>query len=341
MLDSLQNRNYLAQRHRLSHQQIDRFLGEDRSHEFLPEKIKRLEAVKHFIEVTDLLRNNAIFFVCIKGPLLSYRMYQDPSVRLSHDIDLLIREEDIEPVVKILIYNGFDFNENIFWPQQKIQQQLLTRSEQHLSFHHKSLKYIVEIHWVLMHTLPVSITKQREIISGNLTEIEFTGRSFTVLSKEFELLYLLIHGSRHMWMRLKWLLDINEYPIKEIDTERFIQLASQFKAGRIIGQTNVLLKKYFDSELPFPGGTHIPRFFIQQAQRSFDNKVEIEKSTREMIILLKYSWYMFPGVSYKLKIILSSLFRPRDLAEIHSPYKLMYYLYRPYSFFKRRILHAG
>jgi hypothetical protein len=199
---------------------------------------------------------------------------------------------------------------------------------------------MVEIHWALMHTLPVSIKKQKEIISQNLTEIEFTGRSFTVLSKEFELLYLLIHGSRHMWMRLKWLVDINEYPFKEMDTEKFIQLASQFKAIRIIGQTNVFLKKYFDSELPFPGETRIPDVLIKEAQKSFDNKVEIEKSTRELIILFRYLWYMFPGVSYKWKIVFSSLFRSGDLAEIHSPYKIMYYLYRPYSFFKRRILHA-
>lgn len=84
------DRKLLHQRHRLSHQQIDRLLGESHSKEFLGEKIERMEAVRNFLSVTDLLRENEIPFVSIKGPLLSYRIYGDPSVRFSHDIDLLI-----------------------------------------------------------------------------------------------------------------------------------------------------------------------------------------------------------------------------------------------------------
>jgi hypothetical protein len=37
--------------HRLSHQQIDHWLGENRTKEFIPEKLKQLEAVKNFLFV--------------------------------------------------------------------------------------------------------------------------------------------------------------------------------------------------------------------------------------------------------------------------------------------------
>jgi hypothetical protein len=45
------------------------------------------------------------------------------------------------------------------------------------------------------------------IVSENLQEIVFSGRKFTILNR-LELLFLLLHGSRHGWERLKWLVDI-------------------------------------------------------------------------------------------------------------------------------------
>jgi hypothetical protein len=72
MNNSLSDRNYLYKRHRLSHQQIDGWLGENRSKEYLPEKLERLEAVKNFLAVTDLFRQSDIHFISLKGPLLSH-----------------------------------------------------------------------------------------------------------------------------------------------------------------------------------------------------------------------------------------------------------------------------
>jgi hypothetical protein len=55
------------------------------------------------------------------------------------------------------------------------------------------------------------------IVSENLQEIVFSGRKFTILNRELELLFLLLHGSRHGWERLKWLVDINDYPIDQLN----------------------------------------------------------------------------------------------------------------------------
>ena len=91
----LKDRNYLRERHRLSHQQIDTLLGEDKSGEFINDKLKQFELVRHFLYITDKLRINNIPFISIKGPLLSLRLYGDPTVRISSDIDLLINKGQI------------------------------------------------------------------------------------------------------------------------------------------------------------------------------------------------------------------------------------------------------
>lgn len=340
MINLLQDRTYLHDRHRLSHQQIDRWLGENRSKEFMHEKLKRLEAVKHFLFVTDLFTQNKISFTSLKGPLLSYRIYRDPAVRISHDIDILIEITAIVPVMKILIENGFHLTEGSVWPQKKAQQELVTSAIHHLSFYNNEFECCVEVHWILMQELPVSLKRQREIIAANLTEIDFAGRKFTVLTKEFELLFLLIHGARHGWSRLKWLIDINEYPMAEMNYSKFEQLVKQLNAGRIIGQTNYLLGKFFNSSLPLKGDDRLAENFTRYALQSIDGELKVKLSTREMIGNYRYLWLMFPGFYYKFRLVTGSLFRPNDTQVIDSSFKVIYYLYRPYSFIKRRILHA-
>ncbi len=340
MTDPLQNRNYLLNRHRLSHQQIDRWLGENSSNKFINEKLKRLQAVKNFLNVTDFLRQKGIPFIPLKGPLLSYRIYRDPTIRFSHDIDLLVDVEMIESIMKILFENGYRLSDGVVWPKKKIQQEMVIDSSHHLSFCNKELNLCVEVHWVLMPALPFPLKKQKAIIAENLMEEDFAGHKFTVLSKEFELLYLLIHGAKHGWNRLKWLVDINEYPVNEVNEITFYLLVRQFNAGRIVVQTNELLKRFFCTQLPFTSDDRSPGYFIRYAQQSIDGKIEENQSIRDLIRLYRYLWFLFPGFYYKWRLVTRTLFSPGDISEIDSQFKVMYYLYRPYSLIKRRILHA-
>ena len=332
-------REILHGRHRLSHQQIDSWLRENRSKEFMSDKIERLTAVKHFLSITDLFRQAGVSFISFKGPLLSYRIYGDATIRLAHDIDLMVEIVDVEKAKNILIEHGYYLMDGSFWPQKKVQQDLLINVGYHLSFYNKTLGFCVEIHWILMHELPFSFKTQKKIIAENLTEMDYAGRKFTVFNEEFELLYLIIHGSHHGWSRLKWLLDIYNYPLADLDITKFKKLVKQLHARRIIGQTNYFLNMFFETQLPVDGDKQIPSYFIRFAQQSIDGKVEIELSTHSIISLYRYHWLMFPVVSSKFKMIFATLFRPGDLTVIDSSYKLVYFFYRPYSFMKRRILH--
>jgi len=340
MTNSLSDRSYLYNRHRLSHQQIDRWLGENRSKEFVPEKLKQLEAVKKFLLVTDLFSKNGISFVCLKGPLLSLRIYGDPAVRLSHDIDILIGTKDIESVIKILFENGYHFTENYYWPQKKVQQEIIINIIHHLSFYNKAKDFCVEVHWILMQELPISLKKQKNLIESNRTEMDYLQRKFTVLTKEFELLYLIIHGARHGWCRLKWLVDINEYPVNEINISKFNNLVSQLNAERIIGQTNYLLKFFFNTQISFKGDDHIPKCFIRYPIQSIGSVIPIFLSNSKAISELRYLWLMFPGIYYKYRMIARKLFSPTDIRVIDSSFKIVYCLYRPYSLIKRRLFNA-
>ncbi|MDD4921037.1 MAG: nucleotidyltransferase family protein [Bacteroidales bacterium] len=336
----LQDRNYLHERHRLSHQQIDRFLGENRCMEFVQEKLKRLEDVKLFLTVTDRLRDNNIPFVCLKGPMLSFRIYGDPSVRFSHDIDLLLELDHIEPALKVMEEYGYKLSNGMIWPEKKIQQELLISALHHLSFIHVKSGHCIELHWKLTSNLPISEKKLKELVGSNLTAMNLSGRTFFVLNKEFELLFLMIHGARHKWSRLKWLVDINDYPFNEINHARFLELTQQLKANRIIGQTNYLLMKYFNNHLHVGNPNKIPAYMLRHAQECIENKLSDDTSTIALIRIFIYQILLFPDWCYKLKVINAAFFRHGDVLEQDFSSKASYFLYRPYSFIKRRILHV-
>lgn len=341
MADPLQDRTYLHKRHRLSHQQIDRWLDENRSKEFMQEKIQRMEMVKHFISITDRLRENHIDFVCLKGPMLSYRIYGDASVRISHDIDILIQMADLIPAIKLMREEGYVMPNEIDWPTDKVRQDLMIKSSQHISLSNKKLGLSVELHWTIMHSLPLTPAKVQELLKINLTTITFAGREFSVMNKEFELLFLMIHGARHEWSRLKWLMDINDYPLDDFDQNRFLELIHLFKAERIIGQTNYFLKKYFNRQTPLPGSVKPPIYIIRHAQKTIEGELNPTSSTlMDIPCVFRYKVSLFHDFSYKFKVINEVSITQTDVTTFKFSHKLTYYLYRPFSFIKRRILHV-
>ena len=333
-------RERLHDRHHLSHQQIDQWLGENRSKEFVQEKLNQLESVKKFLSVTDLLTQSGISFISLKGPLLSLRIYGDPAVRISNDIDLMVQLENLEAVVMLMTDNGYQFADGSVWPKKKIRRELLVSSCQHLSFFNKHLGCQVEIHWIFMNSLPMGKESVNKLVCNNLTSVSFAGRTFTVMNKEFELLYLMIHGAKHGWSWLKWLVDICDYPMDDLNIEHFNKLVHLFKAVRIINLTNYFLKKYFKKCLPVIGSKNSLTFLIRYAQKRIDGKIEESYSMREIIQTFRYKLLLFPDLSYKLKIISEVSISQKDVASHDFSSRIAYLLYRPYSLFIRGKVHV-
>ncbi|MFA7044172.1 MAG: nucleotidyltransferase family protein [Bacteroidales bacterium] len=340
MNETLKDRKILHDRHRLSHEQIDLLLGENHAREFLQEKMMRMVSIKHFLEITDLLRKSGISFTCIKGPLLSYRIYGDASVRFSHDIDLLIEADSLDRIITLMRGAHYELSEGVIWPEETFKQDILRQSTHHISFFNKELKFCVEIHWTLTVDLPIRKEDADKLIKQNLTTTDYAGRSFTVLNKEFELTYLMIHGSRHEWSRLKWLVDIKDYPMDDLDLNKWETLIKSFHAERVLGQTNHLLSHYFSKRLPLEGSKKLPALFVEYAEASLEAPIDNTNSFHILLRGVRYQRFLFSQFRYQWGVFKSLFSRPGDVAEYDFTSKAAYYLYRPFSFIKRRILHV-
>ena len=96
------SRDVLYYRHRLSHFQINRLLNEKEESLVLDEKLKQLNKLSKFITIVDVFFKHNIWFLPLKGPALSYRIYGDATCRISRDFDFLIRKENLYDVIEIL-----------------------------------------------------------------------------------------------------------------------------------------------------------------------------------------------------------------------------------------------
>jgi len=333
------NRETLYYRHRLSHQQIDMLLGENNSSSFADDKMKILRNVKNFITVTDLFRKELIPFVPIKGPILSYRIYNDPAVRFSHDIDLLILLDDLTKVIDLLLGRGFRIID-CSCTADDFRRKLIIKNSHHMAFYNDKLQFCVEVHWTLTCMTPISNDELMDIVHKNLIQINFAGRLFVVLNKEMELVYLILHGARHGWCRLKWLIDIAYYPMDDLNMDLFYTLVNRFSADKVVKQTDQLLNLHFHRHLPFKTSNKPLGYIFKYAEYSINRENVEPESLFQSYKHFRYLFLLFPNVSYKLKCVKAIFLSMNDVANFKFSSQLAYYLYRPVSLIRRRILHV-
>lgn len=341
MISGTFTRERLHDRHRLSHQQIDGLLGENRSREFLAEKMQVLNKIRYFIQIIDLLQHHQIGFICLKGPVLSQQLYGDPSLRLSHDVDILLTNRSDMTKVNFLLtdldYVGVD---NLSWPEELSRQKILMDCVHHLAYEHKANQFMVEIHWSVSEPFPLKAIIFSQIVENNRQQITFGGREVTVFAPELNLLYLVIHGSKHGWQRLKWLVDIKDFPFETIDADRWHDLVKQLKAARMVSQTGFLLNHFFQINQSLFTQTPIPRLLKSYPLAFIKEEVLLKRPISDSIAGVRYKFLLCNALSYKWRAFLTSAIIPIDLFQVQSSSRIIYFIYRPYSYIKRRLNYA-
>jgi hypothetical protein len=330
-------REKLHQRHRLSHQQIDDWLGEQESAKYMNEKMRLVGNLREFIRVTDLWRQHGIAFIPIKGPMLSYRIYDDPSCRMSRDFDFLLRPEDIRKTIELLKSAGYR-DEGYIWPQNSKNERFLMQKYDQYSMFHPEQGVAIEIHWKLFKHAIIEKEPAERIVAENTQEIAFTGRSFIVFAPEFELLFLIIHGGLHAWARLKWLVDIHELVTRfELNEEKFSELVQQLKAHRLVVLCNAMLQTFYRGTKLLPGDYAVPRWFYRFALSQTLRKSDVPFSSP--LNFLRYTWFrmqVFPGWKYKLSAFRLLTFSPQDMkVSWLPPRSIAFALYRPVGYLVR------
>ena len=159
------------------------------------------------VELSDRLRGAGIPVLAHKGPVVARRAYGDAALREYGDLDLLLPHADMRRAISLLAEDGYlpkfplsPAAEGAF---------LAASSQYHFMLVHGDTGLLVELHWKTDNDYPVEASDRPGWWQRGST-LEIQGQAIACLPADEFLLALCLHGSKHYWGSLHWLVDVAE-----------------------------------------------------------------------------------------------------------------------------------
>jgi hypothetical protein len=202
---------------------------------------QNLFLTSELLSALSSLRDSGIEAVPLKGAVLATTIYQDLALRPFSDIDLLIRREQIADAESVIGKLGYEpeFSAPLAHRERWLRQQC------ELTFRRAGISRI-ELHWDIAHP-HFALATGVDGFWSRLTSTSIGDASVPDLSEQDLLFILIVHGTRHAWSRLMWLVDVAELlrTSSKIDWAPFLKDAEGRGAARIVGTAFMLVKKVF------------------------------------------------------------------------------------------------
>ena len=169
-------------------------------------KIRGLRKLNVFKKLTSLLSSNGIDFIVLKGYPLNKLLFDDEERRVSRDIDVLVKKENVKKVFDLLIEKGAYLITPDFLIKDSQWDFFLEEFDQ-MTFVLPGNRIPIEIHWKLFRNkayLPIS----EEVLFNNKEEFTIGNIRFNSLKNSLHTLYISLHGAKHQWDSLVWITDM-------------------------------------------------------------------------------------------------------------------------------------
>ena len=294
--------------------------------------------------ICEAFNQHSIAVIPLKGPIASKQIYGDFTAKSSRDIDLLIKEEQLEKCIKEIENQGY-INSYPFNSLNKKQKKAFQKSNNQLAFFHPKKKIQVEIHWRLFanrHYLPLTFDEllkdSSPMVVGKTT--------VNCLSNKHLLLYLCAHGSKHQWALLYWLLEVATLIQKDkFDWKTILKEAIKLGIERPLVQGLLLTEILF--KLPAPK-------VIQELYQQSKITQELVETSRAIIMeedlfsqeasvsnylkILDYKIKLSNRIQYKLSYFKINSINDFELVKLPDSLFFGYFWLRPIFWFWRYII---
>ena len=204
------------------------------------------------VECVELLSTNGIDCIILKGPALAVQAYGDLSLRQFSDLDILIHSIDFPKVYDLLVHNGYAPTFKL----EKNQKKYVVWSNNHFSFNR--LGDIIEVHWEIAPYENIHPLSSEEMWQ-NLDSIQIFDTNFSTLSLKNTILYTCLHGAKHGWKQLKWIVDL-AYLCRSLSESALLDLLEHAKRKGLFRQVCLgllLAENLVDTKFPSECLKHI------------------------------------------------------------------------------------
>jgi Uncharacterised nucleotidyltransferase len=298
--------------------------------------LRVLMQIAEAARISRLLADVGIRSMVIKGPVLSQLAFGDPILRESGDIDIVIDPARVPEVDRLIIKAGY----RRLVPDTELAPALCEtyrRRRCQFAYYLQTRDMSLELHWRLTTNSLLMLLDSRTSWSRP-EPVHVAGARFAILPDEELFLYLCVHGSVHMWFRLKWLVDIGAL-LQRLRPEVIDRIASRAHAlglDRSFHQAMILAHKLMAAPVPPEVLANACRDRAAKrlaivACRALNWHESPEEPTETQWFSAWVNWHAFglrPGLRFRWRELQNQMFSPEDLARVRLPERL-FFLYLP------------
>ena len=279
-------------------------------------------------DVCRVFTENRINLLVLKGPTLAVDLYGDVSLRTSSDLDMLIPIQELERAEKLLLKLGYEKDDYI----QTVLNDWKWRHH-HVTYFHPEKKVKIEIHWRL-NPGPAKEPNFNELWNRR-RKSSLTNYPVYILGSEDLFLFLVTHGARHGWSRLRWLIDIHQITKQKLNWSVIRILLKKYHYLPIGGQALILTTKLLKTPLveemrPLISGK-IVNTLAQQAIFYLEEMINLHTDPVPENVAKYHKRHLFSLMTNKQKFffIMSFLYPYPEDAEVFPLPKSLHFLYFP------------
>ena len=246
------------------------------------------------IRIARAFQHAAIAHCFVKGTLLNVLVYGGLNTRPCKDIDVWVDTNNYAQAMAALIALGYQQT----LPNYALEgfKEAYYLSHKHdLAFFHPTQRVTVELHFRLSY-FGIDFFPFQTV---PLVPIHLMNVPIPAPQDDYHLLYLMIHGSIHAWVRLRWLHDIVLFiDSNRCDLNRIWNLAASLKCQHIVEQTLILVKTLFPTNHPtfapylLPSPSQRAMQLAALAQQFINSDYEMTDGLRNLNMFVKYRVYL-------------------------------------------------
>lgn len=208
------------------------------------DKVHILKITAETLSLSNAFNKNSIQHCFIKGCVLNEMLYGSLLTRTCRDIDVWIDEEYFQRAVDEVMALGYQIKLPIYVLSGYKKQYYLTHKHD-ITFVHPQKKIILEVHFRLSY-FGIDFFTQNKVAFKTIMLCNMPVQS---LEDNYHLLYLMIHGAIHAWVRMRWLLDILLYlKSGRCSLVQVMALAEKIHCRHIVEQSLILVRDLFAFE---------------------------------------------------------------------------------------------
>ena len=302
-------------RHRVWHQVHKALLPLNIQNKTMQALTKKCQQDKHRIlimagetvRIARAFTAKSIKHCFVKGTLLNMHLYGGLVTRPCNDIDVWVDNTTYSNAIDVLISLGYQ-KKHPTYPLEGFKKEYYLRHHHDIAFYHPTQQVLVELHFRLsyfaMEFFPLSSTP--------LQPIKLMNTPILAPDDDHHLLYLMLHGATHAWIRLRWLQDIALFiEQQKCDLDRIMALASELHCEHIVEQSFLLAKHFFNVKIPLIQPSQRSQKLVKLAQQFIAADYEMTDGIKNPILFFKYRFYLGKLAVHHLKVraVLNDLFK--------------------------------